>query len=327
MARKSRKPMRMVQEEVAVCEKVQKVPTVLYGRLSKADCDTGKDSMQNQIQLMKEMIAAREDLEIVDVFCDDGFTGTNFQRPAFEQMMEGIREGKYKCLVVKDLSRLGRSYLETSDLLEYELPLFGCRFISINDGIDTDVSQIDTILVGLKNIMNQKYAEDLSRKIKAVFKPRKERGQKLGGVVAYGYMRNPEDKGYLLIDEEAAKIVQRIFQMKIEELNDCHIARILNNEGILSPKDYSYWKKNGVLRESRGRWRPDTVRTITINPVYLGHSVQGKYHEKNYIGEKAHKTRMSDWVIYENINPPIVSQEIFDAAKAAREKIYRGNRK
>jgi hypothetical protein len=115
--------------------------------------------------------------------------------------------------------------------------------------------------------------------------------------------------------------------MKIEELNDCHIARILNNEGILSPKDYSYWKKNGVLRESKGRWRPDTVRTITINPVYLGHSVQGKYHEKNYIGEKAHKTRMSDWVIYENINPPIVSQEIFDAAKAAREKIYRGNRK
>lgn len=332
MARKTRKPLRMAAEVIPeISENMEgnnniKIPTVLYCRLSKADFETGKVSMENQIELLKSAAACYGEMEIVKIFCDDGFTGTNYERPAFEEMMEGIRDGKYRCLIVKDLSRLGRSYLETSELLECELPLFGCRFISVNDRIDTDISPIDTILVGLKNIMNQKYAEDISRKIRTVFREKKEKGHTLGGQVPYGYRRNPENAGLLLIDEEAAEIVRRIFQMKISGCNDTQIARILNKEKVLCPREYAYWKKNGTVRADGKTWSADTVRCITLNETYLGHVIHGKFKEKSYLGEKDHKARRKDWTIQENINPPIITKEIFEQAKEARKRIY-GRRK
>ena len=237
MARKSRKPSRAkiyVPEESAG----KKIPTVLYLRLSKADAATGRDSMLSQEQLLRSCIEKLEDLEIVKVFSDDGFTGTNYHRPAYEVMMDGVHEGLYKCIVVKDLSRLGRSYLETSDLLEYELPVFGCRFISVNDNIDTDISPVDTILVGLKNIMNQKYAEDISRKIKTVFKAKKEKGEVLGGPVPYGYLRDPQNCGRLIIDQEIAPIIQILFQMKVAHMTDKEAAELPTKEEITTPTDY-----------------------------------------------------------------------------------------
>lgn len=182
MARKSRKTYRenlysfdMTDSEVT--KEKSKIPVVSYSRLSKADMVTGRNSMESQQEIIRQFVKARDDMELVAEFMDDGFSGTNYRRPQYEDMMNGVREGKYKCIIVKDLSRLGRSYLETSDLLEMELPLFDCRFISITDHIDTDVEQIDTILVGLKNIMNQKYAEDISKKIKANFRERAKRGK------------------------------------------------------------------------------------------------------------------------------------------------------
>ena len=142
-----------------------------------------------------------------------------------------------------------RSYLETSDLLEYELPLFGCRFISVNDNIDTKYSPIDTILVGLKNIMNQKYAEDISRKIKASFQTKIEKGEILGGRAPYGYLRDPENKGRLLPDERTAPVVRKIFQMKLEGLNDPAICRKLDEEGVLCPSDYHRGRKMEFCRK------------------------------------------------------------------------------
>lgn len=328
MARKSRKNLNIdIGTEHPAAEEKQKsdkIPTAIYCRLSKADEVTGRESMKSQLDILRQFVAAKEELELVAEFTDDGFSGTNYRRPQFEDMMDGIRDGKYKCMVVKDLSRLGRSYLETSDLLEMELPLFDCRFISVTDHIDSEVSQIDSILVGLKNIMNQQFAEDISKKIKGNFRERAKRGEMLGGPVAYGYKRNPEDKGYFLIDEEAAAVVRYIFDLKISGMLDPAICRRLDAEGIMTPRQYHDLKVKGVVPEIVGGWKPDTVRTITLNPVYLGHMVHGKFKEKQYLGQRASKARRKDWVVYENVNPPIVSQETFDKAKEVREKLYRG---
>lgn len=325
MARKSRKTNRVINPEpVLQQEEITKIPTVIYCRLSKADEITGRDSMASQLEIIRQFVETKEELEIVAEFTDDGFSGTNYRRPQFEVMMDGIRDRKYKCMVVKDLSRLGRSYLETSDLLEMELPLYGCRFISVTDHIDSDIAQIDTILVGLKNLMNQKFAEDISKKIKSNFRERAQRGEMLGGPVAYGYKRNPENKGYFLIDEEAAAVVRYIFDLKISGMLDPAICRRLDAEGIMTPRQYHDFVVKGVEPEKVGGWKADTVRSITLNPVYLGHIVHGKFKEKQHIGQRASKARRKDWVVYENVNPPIVSQETFDKAQEVREKLYRG---
>lgn len=325
MARKSRKTNRVINPEpVLQQEEITKIPTVIYCRLSKADEITGRDSMASQLEIIRQFVETKEELEIVAEFTDDGFSGTNYRRPQFEVMMDGIRDGKYKCMVVKDLSRLGRSYLETSDLLEMELPLYGCRFISVTDHIDSDIAQIDTILVGLKNLMNQKFAEDISKKIKSNFRERAQRGEMLGGPVAYGYKRNPENKGYFLIDEEAAAVVRYIFDLKISGMLDPAICRRLDAEGIMTPRQYHDFVVKGVEPKKVGGWKADTVRSITLNPVYLGHIVHGKFKEKQHIGQRASKARRKDWVVYENVNPPIVSQETFDKAQEVREKLYRG---
>lgn len=326
MARKTKKALRMNNAENPKTER-EKIPAILYLRLSKADADTGKDSMENQRQLLRTYAEKIDELEIAAELYDEGFSGTNFRRPAYEEMMDGVHAGIYRCIIVKDLSRLGRSYLETSDLLEYELPLFGCRFISVNDNIDTKYSPIDTILVGLKNIMNQKYAEDISRKIKASFRTKIEKGDMLGGPVPYGYLRNPENKGRLLPDKETAPVVRKIFRMKLEGLNDPAVCRILDAEGILCPSDYHQWKKNGVMPENLSHWKADTVRTITINPVYLGHMVHGKFNEKSYVGERDKKKKRSEWVIYENVNPPIVTREVFEAVQKIRPTLVGSGRR
>lgn len=328
MARKSRKNLKIdignKQQTIREPQQPEKIPTAIYCRLSKADEVTGRESMKSQLEILRQFVSTKDELEIVAEFTDDGFSGTNYRRPQFEDMMDGIRDGKYKCMVVKDLSRLSRSYLETSDLLEMELPLFECRFISVNDHIDSEVSQIDSILVGLKNIMNQQFAEDISKKIKGNFRERAKRGEMLGGPVAYGYKRNPEDKGYFLVDDEAAAVVRYIFDLKISGMLDPQICRRLDSEGIMTPRQYHDLKVKGIEQEVIGGWKPDTVRTITLNPVYLGHMVHGKFKEKTYLGEPDRKTRRKDWVVYENVNPPIISQETFDKAREARDKLYRG---
>jgi DNA invertase Pin-like site-specific DNA recombinase len=331
MARKSRKTYREnLYAEQALVEPIiesVKVPTVLYCRLSKADEITGRESMTSQLDILRQFATNMEELEVVEEFLDDGFSGTNYNRPHYEKMMDGVRDGIYKCIIVKDLSRLGRSYLETSDLLEMELPLYGCRFISVNDRIDTDVTPIDTILVGLKNIINQKFAEDISKKIKTQFRERAKKGEMLGGPVPYGYMRNPEDKGYFLIDEEAAEVVRHVFELKISGMNDAEIARTLDAEGIITPKQYHDLKMKGVEPTEQKHWNPDTIRTMTMNQVYLGHIFHGKFKEKQFIGQKDRKNKRKDWVLYENVNPAIISQETFDKAKEARDLLYRGDLK
>lgn len=326
MARKSRKTCRpeVVEMVSAVENETAKIPTVIYCRLSKADEITGRESMASQVDVIRQFVSTKEELEIVAEFLDDGFTGTNYRRPQFEEMMDGIRDGRFKCMVVKDLSRLGRSYLETSDLLEMELPMYGCRFISVTDRIDSEVSQIDSIMLGLKNIMNQQFAEDISRKIKAEFRERAKRGEMLGGQPPYGYKRNPENKGYLLVDEEAAEVVRKIFLCKLMAMTDPAIVRMLDEESVMTPWQYHDYKVKGIIPENPGGWNSGSVRDITRNKAYLGHIIHGKVKEKQYLGQPDSSTKEKDWIIYKNVNPPIVSQETFDKVQIMREAIFRG---
>ena len=295
-----------------------RIPAALYARLSKADIATGKDSMENQLLLLRSFAEKIAEIKVVKELIDDGFTGTNFKRPAYEELMDGVHAGDIKCIIVKDLSRLGRSYLETSDLLELELPLFGCRFISINDNIDTLYAPIDSILVGLKNLMNQKYAEDISRKIKSSFGHRATNGEFLGGQVPYGYLRDPRNKGRLYVDEYASLVVRWIFHMKCDWMNDTQIVRKLDSELILPPSQYMKKLRTGKTPDTYAGWRNDTIRTMTQNPVYLGHVIHGKLKKRNYLGEEKHKAKRKDWIIYENMNPPIISQDTFDEAVRVR---------
>lgn len=326
VARKSRKTYRkeLFPEEYVKPVENPKIPTAVYCRLSKADQVTGRESMESQLDIIRQFVADQAELEIKQEFLDDGFTGTNYERPAFEEMMSGIREGKFKCMVVKDLSRLGRNYLETSDLLEMELPLYGCRFISVNDRIDTNSGQIDTILVGLKNIMNQQFAEDISRKIRTEFRQRAARGEMLGGPVPYGYARDPEDTGHFVIDPEAADVVRHIFELKGSGLTDRALARQLTEEGLITPRQYHDLKIKGEQPKEKKSWAADTVKTITTNEVYLGHMYHGKFKEKKYLGEKQHKTKRREWVLFRDVNPPIVTQEMFDRAAEIRRQIAYG---
>lgn len=328
MARKSRKHNKVRTVNKLEEHRIENTPTALYARLSRSDYDTGKDSMTNQVDMLRSFAEEYEDLEIAAEFVDDGYTGSNFERPGFEEMMAGVRSGKYKCIIVKDLSRLGRSYLEASDLLEYELPMFGCRFISINDDIDTKISPIDTIIVGLKNIMNQKYAEDLSKKIKASFKPRIQNGEVLGGPVTYGYLRDPLNRGRLIIDEEAAEIVRWIFQMKLQRMNDTEVAKVLNEKGILSPREHSRLRSTGIRKSNTKPWTASGIRELTQNIAYLGHVTHGKFKEKQYLGQKLKEEKKENWIIYENVNPAIISKEIFDRVQEIRPTLRgKGKRK
>lgn len=147
----------------------------------------------------------------------------------------------------------------------------------------------------------------------------------MGGPAPYGYMRNPENVGYFLVDEEAASVIRRIFDLKISGMKDPAIARLLDAEKIPTPREYHDWKMYGKLPEEKKNWRPGTVRDITLNPVMLGHVIHGKFKEKQFLGQRNSKERRKNWIIYENVNPPIVSQETFEQAQEARRMLYRGN--
>ena len=322
MARKSRKTYRAKlygQESTPADQpKQNKIRTALYCRLSVADASTGKDSMNNQLARLRQYVSDHEELEIADEFLDDGFTGTTFNRPQFKKMMDGVKEGRYRCVIVKDLSRLGRNYLETSYLIEVVLPLFGSRLIAINDKIDTDRGNVDTILIGLKNLMNQQYAEDISRKVKARLHMMALRGE-TQGVAPYGYMRDPDRKGYLMIDEETAAVVKEIFDFKLRGMSPGRIAEILNKKGVLTPKDLLVKRWTGREPEKHSFWSKNTIFQILRSEVYLGHSYYDTYEERNFLGERARVKDRSEWKIVKDVNPPIISQEIFDRVQ---EKVH-----
>lgn len=320
MARKSRvgqpAPVRSARKSD---RKVYK--TALYARLSAEREDTReRGTIQNQIHFIRHYVEQQEDMEIYDTYTDDDISGTRFDRPAFERMMSDMRNGRIDCIVVKDLSRLGRDYIETGNLIERVFPIFQVRFVAINDQFDSAKGGAEMIMT-VTNIANALYAQDISKKIATA----KENQMKQGipcGLVPYGYRveRNAENEKVMVPDDEPAGIVRRIFEEIAAEKPQTEVARDLNKEEIPTPYQYRMRKQPEKLAEKAYlRWNRDNIAAILKNEVYLGRYVSGKDRVCLYRHEKRHTADKEQWNVFENHHEPLVSEQLFETANARKE--------
>lgn len=254
--------------------------TALYIRLSDEEEDTDNtDKIENQKDILIEYIAEKPEFKLLKIYCDNGKTGRNFNRAAWIRMMGDVKSGKITCIIVKDLSRLGRNYIESGEYLDSLFPSYGIRFIAVNDGYDSLYTKEnrEDILYPLKNVINDAYSKDLSTKVKSARRIQRNNAEFTGSIASYGYLRDPDIKGHLIIDEPAAQIVKKIFSRISEGQSYSEIARKMNEEKVDCPRKHLF--KLG-LRSSEEcihkLWTYQTVRQIVRNPVYLGDMVQGK---------------------------------------------------
>ena len=250
--------------------------TALYCRLSQDDnTENESNSIQNQ-KMILQRFAADHHFPNPCFYVDDGYSGASFQRPGFQQMMADMENGEIGIIITKDLSRLGRNQLHTGLYIEERFPMFGVRYIAINDNVDTDSSESNE-LMPFKNLFNEWYVRDSSRKVRAVFRAKAERGERLGARAPYGYRRSEDDRNRLVVDEEAAVIVHRIFAMCAGGMGPSQIARQLKSEQLLCPAVYAY-QKFGIAHSSMNLetpcdWSESTVAAMLENEVYLGNTV------------------------------------------------------
>lgn len=313
--------------------KVTKIWSVaLYIRLSQEDNDNGEEkqesnSITSQKTLLNEFIEEYDDLIVYDTYVDDGYTGTDFNRPGFQRLLEDMQKGNINCVIVKDLSRLGRNYIEVGNYIEQIFPLFNIRFIAINDNIDSfkNPTSTNTILVPFKNLINDEYCRDTSIKIRSALNGRKKKGEFVGAFPAYGYIKNPEDNHKLIIDKESAEIVKKIFEWKVNEgLGNLAICHKLNDMGILNPTGYKKKKlhqnyNNVKMKQEDYSWCPSTVRNILKNDIYIGNITQGKRRVKSYKVHKVEQVPKDEWITVENMHEPIINKELFEKAQALRK--------
>ncbi len=292
--------------------------TALYCRLSKDDDLQGEcNSITNQKAILKKY-ADENGLGNTQFYVDDGFSGTNFNRPDFMRMMEDVKSGKISTIITKDLSRFGRDYLMTGQYIEMVLPDYDVRYIAINDNVDTLRSENEMMV--FKNVFNDWYARDCSKKIKAVFKVKGQSGKPLGKP-PYGYKKSETDKNVWLVDEEAAEIVRRVFQMCIDGYGPAQIAKALRNDNILIPTAYEQSKGEGGTRPFRNPtyWGEQTINKMLDKIEYAGHTANFKTKKKSYKNKKKIDNPKSEWQIFENTHPAIISQHDFDLVQELRK--------
>ena len=303
-------------------EKQMTFQAAIYVRLSKEDvaadaCEKEEsNSITNQKQLIVNYLKDKPEINIVSIRVDDGYTGTNFDRPAFQLMMDDIKEGRVNCVVVKDLSRFGREYINAGKYIDRLFPYLGVRLIAINDQIDTITrSTSDDFSIMLKNLMNDNYCRDISIKIRSQLAVKRKNGEYIGSFSPYGYRKCEQDHNRLEIDEYAAGIVQDIFRWKIEGYSQAAIATKLMGAGILPPAEYKRSQgvkfKSGFQKNARVQWTSIAVRRILTNPIYIGTLVQGVRSSPNYKIKEMVKTAPENWVVLENAVEPIVSKKVF----------------
>lgn len=281
------------------------------------------NSVTSQKTLLNEFIEEHDDLIVYDTYIDDGFTGTDFNRPSFQRLLEDIRNGNINCVIVKDLSRLGRNYIEVGNYIEQVFPLFNIRFIAINDFVDSfkNPSSTNTILVPFKNLINDEYCRDTSIKIRTSLNGKKKKGEFIGAFPSYGYIKDPKDKHKLIIDEVAADIVRKIFDWNVNEgLGKIAICHKLNDLGILNPTGHKKLElgqnyNNYGIQDNTYTWTPSTVRNILNNEVYIGNTVQGKRRTKSYKIHKVETVPKEEWVRVENTHEPIIDKKTFEKAQ------------
>lgn len=310
-----------------------------YVRLSQDDGDKEEsNSIVNQKSLIRDFMHKHPEYTLVREYADDGYSGVNFDRPAFQEMMDDVKAGRINCIIVKDLSRFGRNYIETGKYLEQVFPFLGVRFIAINDNVDTGRSQTDAeqFVLPFKNLFNDSYCKDISTKVRSQLAIKRKNGDFVGSFACYGYMKDPADHNRLIIDPEAAEIVRSIFTWKIQGLSAERIADKLNSQGIPCPMEY---KRGQGLKVStnfrtndRAKWSPVTVLRILKNEVYVGVTTQGKVTTPSYKIKRLVEKPESEWDRVEGTHEAIITQDVFDAVQALmlrdtrispnKEKVY-----
>ncbi len=303
-----------------------------YSRLSDDDADKGgkreSDSIVNQKEYIREYLKSIPEIRICSERADDGFSGVDFFRPDFQRMLEDIHSGAVNCVVVKDLSRLGRNYIDTGKYLQ-EFARLGVRFIAINDGYDTAnlQGQASTILLPIKNLMNDSYSRDISVKIRSHLEVKKRRGEFVGAFAGYGYRKDETDKNRLVIDDYAAEVVRDIFKRKLEGMSQQGISDYLNDNGVLSPAEYkrSLGMKyhTGFKCNPHAKWTAVAVGRILRNPLYIGSTVQGKTGRPNYKIKTLTPKPQEDWIIVPNTHEGIVTEEEFQTVNGIMRRDMR----
>lgn len=294
----------------------------LYLRLSRDDGDKEEsNSITGQRELLRDFIRNRPELREYAVRIDDGFTGSNFERPDFKKMMEDVKEGRTNCIIVKDLSRFGRNYLDAGEYIEKIFPFLGVRFIAVNDNYDSlgEKSASDDLVIPFKNLINEAYCRDISVKVRTQLEIKRKSGQYIGAFAVYGYMKDETDKNRLIVDEYAADIVRDIFAWKLDGMSPQDIAVQLNQSGILSPMEY---KKSLGMKfatsfkaNAQAAWSANSVLRILKNPVYIGVLTQGKETTPSYKVRKRIIKPEDEWAVIPDSHEPIVRREDFETVQ------------
>ena len=293
----------------------------LYLRLSKEDGDkeekSESNSIQNQKKLLKQFVDMEPDIQVYDIYVDDGYSGTNFERPNFVRMINDIKKRKVNCVIVKDLSRFGRNYVDAGQYLEKLFPFLDVRFIAINDYIDSfqNPNSMNNILVPFKNLINDEYCRDISNKVRSSLDIKRKQGKHIGSFVCYGYKKNPKEKNRLIIDDEAAKVVRDIYKWYISGMSKMGIAKKLDELGVLNPSSYKRSKgfnyRNPNEKNYKYRWDVTTIHRILQNQMYVGDMVQGTRKVVSYKVQVIQPQDEKDWIIVPNTHEAIISRENF----------------
>ncbi|BFK88500.1 recombinase family protein [Pseudoflavonifractor gallinarum] len=297
--------------------------TAGYLRLSREDGDKSEsDSIAHQRRLLEQYLAEHPELRLIDFYQDDGYTGTHFDRPSFRRMEEDMAAGIIDCILVKDLSRFGRDYIEVGRYLEKEFPARGVRFIAVNDGVDSEQGRYD-MLLPIKNLFNTQYAKDISDKVRSTIRSKQRRGEFIGAFPSYGYRKDPRNHNHLEIDPPAACVVQRIFDLCEAGLGQLKIAKTLNAEHIPSPSEYKRLSgeryHNGRRMDQTTYWTYATVHRILQNQMYLGNMEQGRSERPGMHG-KARQRQRAEWIVVPGTHDPIISREQWERVQSLLQK-------
>ena len=315
MARTSRKQQKPSLSQ-SFSEQTKLYNVAIYARLSVEDNGKDSDSIESQIEYLEEFIANDLTMRKAAVFIDNGFTGTNFMRPEFQRMIDAARLGDINCVVVKDLSRLGRNYVETGEFLEKVCPFIGLRFIAVNDNYDSEAASNNSQLAAsLSNIINDFYAKDISRKVYSALKTKMENGDYIGAWEKYGYLKDPENKSRLIVNPETAPIVQQIFLWRSEGMSYMGINKKLNEFEVPSPGQYK--ADRGIVTNNNQKnrkilWNKHIITDILKDITYIGHMAQRKTTQVLHKGIQFSRVNEEDWIIVYNTHEPIISEELFN---------------
>lgn len=298
-----------------------------YARLSVEDGGReGADTIKTQEEMILHYIEAQPDMEFAGMYSDNGKSGTDFHRPEFERLLGDVKSGKINCIAVKDLSRFGRNYLEAGNYLERLFPLLGVRFVAVAEGFDSLTAGKDEegYLIPLRNMMNEFYSRDISRKIGSALALRQQRGEFIGTWAPYGYRKCADNPRRIEPDPETAPVVREIFDLYASGAAYQKIAEELNRREIPSPARYRYQKGEAKARRyAEAVWKPPTIKNILSGEVYLGHMVQGRRRQSFYEGKGWQRIPQKEWVIVRGTHEALVDEGIF---KRAQERMEKGKR-